>query len=183
MQTVLSREHCCSRRPSAAVVARTHAHAASRKPRCAFATRLQSNPRFLGRELALPHRRGEQARPSGNSVTLHSASRCWAAPSPCGLGSRAIARPKTAARRNPLTRFPPMRVTPAAAERVARAQRISSRPTCGWQATCRVALQLCRGSTRPRRRVARCSAGQDAMRAAAWRSPSLRRSQRDGAPT
>jgi hypothetical protein len=44
-------------------------------------------------------------------------SRIWAAPSPFGLGSRAIARPKTAARRNPLARFPPIRVTPAAARR------------------------------------------------------------------
>jgi hypothetical protein len=85
--------------------------------------------------LALLHRLGVRSRPSGNSITLdlYLSLVFWAAPSPSGLGSRAIARPKTAARRNPLTRFPPMRVTPAAAERAARAQRLSSRPTCGWR--------------------------------------------------
>jgi hypothetical protein len=51
---------------------------------------------------------------------------------PFGLGSRVIARPKTAARRNPLTRLPPIRVTPAAAEPAARVQSISGRPTRGW---------------------------------------------------
>jgi hypothetical protein len=58
------------------------------------------------------------------------------------------------------------RITPAAAERAARAQRLSSRPTCGWRTEPFAgSVAPCRGSPRPRAMVARCSAGQGA----AWK--------------